>query len=335
MTNNIYTFLEWLPKPPENFTARCGSVLEQAENAGLELQSLAASSLDQNQLMRLAKTIEKIRAKGTTVKPLTAFRLGILSNSTTDFIVPALIATAARHGITLEVIVGGYDQVLQDALDAESRLNRAKPDAVLLAIDHRKLPLAGIGRSAEEGKAAAGKALEYLETVREAIKRNSQAVCILQTISAPPETLFGSMDAVYSGTVRRIIDAVNSGISDNIEGSTDVLVDVAHLAATVGLSEWHSPREWYMAKIPFSDAYIPLYADHVCRVIAALRGKSRRCLVLDLDNTPWGGVVGDDGLEGIQLAQGDATGEAYLSVQRLAMDLRARDRARGVLEKRR
>jgi FkbH-like protein len=324
MTKSIYTFLEWLPKPPENFAARCESVLEQAENAGLELQSLATRSLDQNQLIRLAKTIEKIRAKGTTLEPLTAFRLGILSNSTTDFIVPALIATAARHGIALEVVVGGYDQALQDALDTESRVNRAKPDAVLLAIDHRKLQLHGIGRSAEEGQAAAGKALEYLGTVREAIKRNSQAVCILQTISAPPETLFGSMDAVYPGTARRIIDAVNSGIAHSIEGSTDVLVDVAHLAATVGLSEWHSPSEWNMAKTPFSDAYLPLYADHVCRVIAALRGKSRRCLVLDLDNTLWGGVVGDDGLEGIQLAQGDAIGEAYLNVQRLAMDLRAR-----------
>jgi len=55
-----------------------------------------------------------------------------------------------------------------------------------------------------------------------------------------------------------------------------------------------------------------------------MRGKSRRCLILDLDNTLWGGVIGDDGLEGIQIAQGDATGEAYLEVQRLALSLRSR-----------
>jgi FkbH-like protein len=122
----------------------------------------------------------------------------------------------------------------------------------------------------------------------------------------------------------KIIDGVNTGIAETVLGSTDIVIDLAHLASTVGLADWHSPREWNSAKIPFSDAYIPLYADHVCRAIAALRGKSRRCLVLDLDNTLWGGVIGDDGLEGIQIGQGDPTGEAYLSLQRLVLDLRAR-----------
>jgi FkbH-like protein len=79
-----------------------------------------------------------------------------------------------------------------------------------------------------------------------------------------------------------------------------------------------------MAKFPFSDDVIPIYAEHVARTVAAIRGKSRKVLILDLDNTVWGGVIGDDGLEGIQIAQGDAIGEAYLEVQRLALDLRQR-----------
>jgi FkbH-like protein len=109
-----------------------------------------------------------------------------------------------------------------------------------------------------------------------------------------------------------------------MSGTGDVMLDVAHLANTVGLANWHSPTQWNMAKLPFSDDYCPLYAEHVCRIIGALRGKSRRCLILDLDNTVWAGVIGDDGLEGIQLAEGDATGEAYRAVQRLALDLRGR-----------
>jgi FkbH-like protein len=79
-----------------------------------------------------------------------------------------------------------------------------------------------------------------------------------------------------------------------------------------------------MAKFSFSDELIPLYADHVGRALAAIRGKSQKVLILDLDNTVWGGVIGDDGLEGIQIAQGDARGEAHLAVQRLALDLRQR-----------
>ncbi len=81
---------------------------------------------------------------------------------------------------------------------------------------------------------------------------------------------------------------------------------------------------WNLGKFAFSDELIPLYADHVARTVAALRGKSRKALILDLDNTVWGGVIGDDGLDGIQVAQGDARGEAHLAVQRLALDLRQR-----------
>jgi len=79
-----------------------------------------------------------------------------------------------------------------------------------------------------------------------------------------------------------------------------------------------------LAKLPFASAYLPLYAEHVGRTIAAQRGKSRRCLILDLDNTVWGGIIGDDGLEGIVIGQGDATGEAHLDVQQTALALRDR-----------
>jgi FkbH-like protein len=288
------------------------------------VQSLATAALDQNQLARLANAIEKVRAKGTDLKPLVPFRLGLLSNATTDFLAPALVATAARHGILLEVITGGYDQVLQDALTPDSRVNRSEPDAVLLAIDYRGLPVRGAGGSPEKGHEAVQASLGYLQAIREAIQRNSKAICIFQTFSSPPETLFGNMDGVHAGSLRRIIDGVNVGIAESVRGSTDVVLDIAHLASTVGLDDWHSPREWNVAKIPFSSAFIALYAEHASRIMGALRGKSRRCLILDLDNTLWGGVIGDDGLEHIQIGQGDPTGEAYLSVQQMALDLRAR-----------
>jgi FkbH-like protein len=99
---------------------------------------------------------------------------------------------------------------------------------------------------------------------------------------------------------------------------------VAGLAETVGLAYWHNTQLWNLAKLPFSDELIPLYADHVARTVAAMCGKSGKVLILDLDNMVWGGVIGDDGLEGIQIAQGDVRGEAHLAVQRLALELRQR-----------
>jgi FkbH-like protein len=79
-----------------------------------------------------------------------------------------------------------------------------------------------------------------------------------------------------------------------------------------------------MAKLVCDNRCMPIYAEHVARLLGALRGRSRKCLVLDLDNTVWGGVIGDDGLEGIKLAQGDATGEAHLTLQEMALTLRRR-----------
>lgn len=102
------------------------------------------------------------------------------------------------------------------------------------------------------------------------------------------------------------------------------VLDVAAVADMAGLAAWHDPGQWHWAKLPFSQNLIPLYADHVARYIGALRGRSRKCLILDLDNTLWGGVIGDDGLEGIELGQGSTRGEAYLTVQRMARALRER-----------
>ena len=73
-----------------------------------------------------------------------------------------------------------------------------------------------------------------------------------------------------------------------------------------GVAEIRRAGEWNMAKLPFAQALVPLYADYVCRTISAMRGKKRRCLVLDLDNNYGAGIIGDDGLDGIHLAQGDA-----------------------------
>jgi len=177
---------------------------------------------------------------------------------------------------------------------------------------------------AEASAATVQGAIGYLQALRDGIKTYSSAVCIFQTFAPPVETLFGSLDRAVPGTLRSIVGSINRELTGYLFASGDVLLDVAGLAETVGLADWHDPRMWNMAKFSFAEELVPLYADHVARMIAAIRGKSRKVLILDLDNTVWGGVIGDDGLEGIKVAQGDATGEAHLAVQRLALDLRDR-----------
>lgn len=320
----LYQSLFWLPRTPADFAARCRSTLDSGTALGRQLQALASYALDENDLHRVAKLVDEARASESSLSPLIPFRLGILSNATTDFVVPALVGSAARHGVALECVPSAYGQIVQEALAADSEINRSQLDAVLIAVDHRGFPLttkAGDGNTAETSVEAA---LAQLQRIRTAISANDRTICIVQNLAPPAESLFGSLDEVLAGTPRSMIQQLNRRIAHSLADSHDILLDVAGLAATVGLAEWHSPDQWNLAKLPFSSTYLPLYGEHVARTIAALRGKSRRCLITDLDNTVWGGVIGDDGLAGIQLAQGDATGEAYLSVQRYLLDLRQR-----------
>ena len=325
--NSLYSALGWLPKPPADFQSQLkaiGGMIGSTEELGAQLQSLASYSLDINQLTKLAKIVERVNASGASLTALAPFRLAILSNSTIDLIVPGLIASALRHGVALEIIQPSYDQVAQEALTPDSKVNSSKPDAVLLALDHRALPLKLSLGDEEVASATVQGAVGYLRALRDGIKTNSQAICIFQTFAPAPESLFGSLDRALPGTHRYLIDRINREVAAMALGSGDVLLDVASLAETVGLADWHNTQLWNMAKFSFSDELIPLYADHLARVVGAIRGKSRRVLILDLDNTVWGGVIGDDGLEGIKVAQGDAAGEAHLAVQRLALDLRQR-----------
>lgn len=324
MSSNAYANLHWLPQPPENFSSQCRLVSGLGAELGCSLQKLASYRLNGNQLSRLAKVLSSCRSNRRPLSPLTPFRLGILSNSTLDFIVPALEATALRRGIALECITADYGQVIQEALSPDSVINRAKPDAVLIAVDLRYLPLRTVPGNQQASSEIAAETLQHLQAIRDGIRENCGAISILQTLAPLPEGLFGNLDRVLPGAPRQLIDAVNRGIAESIYGTEDILLDVAAIAETVGLAEWHSPRQWNLAKLPFADELVPLYADHVGRIVGALRGKSRRCLILDLDNTVWGGVIGDDGLEGIKIAQGDATGEAHLAVQRMALALRER-----------
>ena len=323
MPSNLYTELAWLPRQPKNFSTLCRTALEPSEDLGARIRALATYGLDENALNQLSKVIEKAKA---TTKPLslTPFRLGIISNSTSDFLIPSLVATAARHGFALECVKADFGQTVQEAINPESPLNQAQPDAVLIAIDHRGLPLQTSAGNQVAHDATVFACLQHIEAIRAGFHANSNAFCIIQTLARPVESLTGSFEYALPSTLRSLVNDINSGLAKSMANTADVLLDIAGLAETVGLNEWHDPIFWNLAKLPFSSDYLPLYAEHVCRTLAAQRGKNRRCLILDLDNTLWGGVIGDDGLEGIVIGQGDATGEAYLAVQQTALALRER-----------
>jgi FkbH-like protein len=322
MTSDLFTELRWLPRAPADFESRLRAVEPGA--AGTSLQFLASHALDENRLVKVARFLARSRAAGNAVQPLTPLTLGVITNSTTDFLGAAITGTSPRFGLNVACVAGSYDQGLQESMDPGSAINASRPNAVLIGLDWRGLGLGPMIRGGADADGMVEAALAHLNAIRAGIHEHSGAPCIVQTLAPPAERVFGSLDRSVPGSLVSMIDAVNRGIAAELQDSTDVLFDVEGLAATVGLARWHAPSEWNLAKLPFASELLPLYADHLCRLIAALSGKTRRCLVLDLDNTLWGGVIGDDGLTGIRLAQGDADGEAYLEFQQYVLALRDR-----------
>jgi FkbH-like protein len=317
------TDLPWLPRLSGDFRSRLQSIAEGAgSDWGFELRTLATQFLGLNQAIAIARALDVLRTRSPSPS-LSRLRLGLVSNGTVDFLKPFLAASALRHGISLEIVAADFGQVMQEAMDPGSLINRAKPDAILLAVDHRGLPFrSGDGPRWPPFDHQA--AFDQLTAACEAFQKHSGATCLVQTLPAPPQLLFGSLDIGLAGTLRTSVARFNALLASSIATRGEVLVDVDWLAQSVGLDNWYDDRYWYLARLPFAQRALPLYADFVARVLAAMRGKSRKCLVLDLDNTLWGGVIGDDGLDGIVLAVGDARGEAYRAVQTAAADLRKR-----------
>ena len=310
--------LPWLEDPPADFRQLLKAT---GPTDSAVIRRLAATALTLDQLRRLRLFVERHGPHLVEIgcSPL---RLGIIANHTTDFLVDAIVGTGVRHGLIIEAVPAPYGQVVQSALDSQSTL--AGADAVLVSLDAFAL---GIDRPVADAVAAVERvdaALSHIRTLRDGIRESLRATPVFQTLPDPVVSMFGSYDARAPFSPASLVQEFNRRLASEVLGSGDLLVDASRVAAICGLESWHDARAWHTAKLPVALEAAPLHAEHVCRVLAASRGRSRKCLVLDLDNTLWGGVVGDDGLEGLRIGQGDAAGEAFLAVQSLALSLRNR-----------
>jgi HAD superfamily phosphatase (TIGR01681 family) len=148
---------------------------------------------------------------------------------------------------------------------------------------------------------------------------------IIQQTALPVHLpVLGSNEHRLPGSRARFITRLNTALREMAEAEGVDLLALDDRAARDGIARWHDPALWHRSKQEIAPTAAPLYGDLVGRWLAAKQGRSFKCLVLDLDNTIWGGVIGDDGLEGIVLGQGSPLGEAYVAFQDYARELTRR-----------
>ena len=233
--------------------------------------------------------------------------IGLVSNSTVDFILQSLRSSALRYGINLNIIKHDYGQALE-AVIVNGDFYDKNLDMVLVAFDKGMFELS-----------------DYLAlSIIKNAKKNLKVPVIVQTVPYKINDVFGSSD-LKNETSQKILYEFNKNIIEgDVASFIDLIVDVSHLASNVGLNNWYDERLFHLAKISFSTKYLPLYTECVTKAIASLKGKTGKCLILDLDNTIWGGVIGDDGLKGIKIGQGSPDGEAFVEFQKTIKSLKDR-----------
>ena len=251
-------------------------------------------------------------------------KLGILSTSMLEPIVPYIQTLGYINRLNINVYLGGFNQVNQEVMNSNSGLYLSAPDVIFLSLRSeyyfkdlcnnfpKLIREKAIQNSIETG-------LKQVDDLIKAIRQNSDTMIILQNFSPPAYPHLGMMD-VFSGQISAFHE-INSTLSQKISTWKNVfLLDYANLIMRCGWDQWYDPRMWCLARQPLSAKALPLLANACFSFIQAKMGRNRKCLVLDLDNTLWGGILGEDGVEGIQIGH-DFPGNAYLEFQKAVFRL--------------
>ncbi|UTW55884.1 HAD family hydrolase [Kordiimonas sp. SCSIO 12610] len=312
--------LPWLPRADESVKESLKRSFDQEKVDVGGLQSSLGYWFGLNDLRNISSSLEEKlgdnKIEGDVVK------IAFLSDTTSNYITSALQATCLRHGVVSQVYAGLYGQVWQEVYDDASQLYKEKPDIVFLSLtlDFFNLQQASLSARTDELSEASSKLIALVE----AIKTRTGAAVIVQNFMANSLPLMGNYDAQAPGSILQATNYMNTEVAKLADQAGVYLFDLNTLAATVGSARWFNLVQWHMAKLPFDMEFVPIYTDSIARIIGAIKGKSRKCLVLDLDNTLWGGVIGDDGVENILVGSGSASAEAFSAVQRYARQLKER-----------
>jgi FkbH-like protein len=259
---------------------------------------------------------------GLATKPV---RLAVLGSSTVTHLHPALRVAALRRDIWLKTYECDYGQYLQELTDLESSLHKFEPTAILFVFDaHHVLRGFDTAMNQAQSEEAVDEVISHFKECWRLAREAFRCTIIQQTILPVFPTLLGNNEQRLPGSRHRATLLINELLR---EISNEAGIDLLSLDTRVtldGLRSWHNPVLWHRAKQEVTPAATPLYGDLIARLLAAKQGRSAKCLILDLDNTLWGGVIGDDGVEGIILGQGSAAGEAFVAFQSYARDLAKR-----------
>ncbi len=260
--------------------------------------------------------------------PLTPVKVALLSSFSIEFVEPALVVHGFLSGLAVQIHRGGFGQFRQEIVDPDSRLYAFGPEFVILAVegedwapmlydqflDHDEASLnACIGQICDETRALV-----------QALRRRSAATVLMHNFAPPRRRQLGILDAQLARGQAQWVHRMNEALAAVCRDAQGMyVVDYAGLVARFGATRWYDERMRLYARAPIAaDQWGHLAAEYM-RYCRAVRGLTKKCVVVDLDNTLWGGVLGEDGPYGIRLGS-EYPGSAYRAFQQELLSLTRR-----------
>jgi FkbH-like protein len=251
-------------------------------------------------------------------------RIAVLGALTTDFIARAVAVGVALEGVLAQVYQAPFGAIVQEVLDPSSGVHGFDPELVVLAPDWRDvvevLP-PDAGQDAADAAVAAQVGL--FTHLWDRLSDGGRRRIIQHTLPGPEARFCGIAERLMPGSAVNQVRRLNEALLQAGRGRVS-WVDMEALAGRIGSERFAPNRFYHNARLPFEGRYLPAYLPAFRGAWRLAHGQAKKALILDLDNTLWGGVIGDDGVDGLRLGSGSPAGEAFAEWQGYVKALAAR-----------
>jgi len=256
----------------------------------------------------------------------TPVRFTLLRNITLEPAIGAqLVIEAARAGLRAELTIESFDNVQDVVFDSASALYQSAPDVVILALRLHTLAPRMMQQftslNEQEIRELSDALISRIELFLNAIRERSGALIIINSFEMPRSAAYGILDPLMSSGQTAAIESLNArlrAIVPTVSGA--YIVDMDQLMRRIGYDRALDDRYWHLGRAPYRFPLTHSLALTYVKFARALKGKAKKCLVLDCDNTLWGGVIGEDGMAGIKLGPTNP-GSAFVELHGAILDL--------------
>lgn len=279
------------------------------------MEDLFSYPFDAGLLLKKQKSLRKaLKNDGIGRVPV---RIAILGGSTADAVRDQLELFLLHYGLEPSFYLSEYGQFWQDAMFPPRELTEFSPDLVYIHTTNRNIRrFPALSAPPEEVEALIDGEFAYYREMWESIREKLGCTIIQNNFELPPFRLLGNADASDPHGRVRMIGELNRRFAEYAASQKSFyLNDIHYLSACYGLDRWADSTAWLMYKYALALPAVPVLASNLAAIVKAIYGKNKKALALDLDNTLWGGVVGDDGADGIKIGKDLPQGQVYSEFQ--------------------